>query len=48
MTVQIVFQIEGNATPETVDRLRAYGGEFEARVRRVFDDYIRDKARRRI
>ncbi len=48
MTVQIIFQIEGNATPETVDRLRSYGGEFEARVRRVFDDYIRDKARRRI
>lgn len=48
MTVQIFFQIEGNATPETVDRLRAYGGEFEARVRRVFDDYVRDKARRRI
>ena len=29
-------------------QLRAYGGEFEARVCRVFDDYTRDKARRRI
>ncbi|NBK80146.1 hypothetical protein D5272_16590 [bacterium D16-76] len=47
VVVQIYFQIEGNASPETVAQLRQYGDEFAANVRRVMDDYTRDMARRR-
>jgi SLT domain-containing protein len=47
VVVQIYFQIEGNATPDTVQQLRQYGDEFVAQVRRVMDDYARDMARRR-
>ena len=45
--MQIYFQFEGNATPEAVDQLREYGDEFEARVRRVMEDYTMESARRR-
>jgi len=44
--MQIYFQIEGNATPETVAQLREYGGEFAANVIRVMEDHNRDIARR--
>ena len=47
VVVQIYFQIEGNATPDTVQQLRQYGDEFVAQVRRVMDVYARDMARRR-
>ena len=47
VAVQIYFQFEGNATPEAVDRLREYGGEFEARVRRVLEEFFLESARRR-
>ena len=47
VAVQIYFQFEGNATPEAVDKLREYGGEFEARVRQVMEDYALVSARRR-
>ena len=45
--VQIYFQIEGNATPETIAQLRQYGDEFAANVIRVYENYARDTARRR-
>lgn len=47
MVVQIYFQIEGNATPETVAQLRQYGDEFAANVIRVYEDHFRDVERRR-
>ena len=47
MVVQIYFQIEGHAVPEAVESLREYGEEFEDRVRRVMEDYVRDSARGR-
>lgn len=47
VVVQIYFQFEGNAAPETVAQLREYGDEFEARVRRVMEDYAMESARRR-
>ena len=47
VVVQIYFQFAGNPSPETVDRLREYGDEFEARVRRVMEDYYLESARRR-
>ena len=45
--MQIYFQFEGNATPEAVDQLREYGGEFEARVRPVLEEFFLESARRR-
>lgn len=47
MVVQIYFQIEGNASPETVQQLRQYGDEFAANVIRVYEDHFRDVERRR-
>ena len=47
LVVQIYFQIEGGATSRTVEQLYEFGDEFEARVRRVMDDYAADGARRR-
>ncbi len=47
VVVQVYFQIEGNATQETVAQLQEYGEEFAANVVRVVDDHIRDTARRR-
>ncbi len=44
--VQIVFQISGNATPETVQALRDYGDEFADRVREVLEDMSADAKRR--
>ncbi len=46
VVVQIYFQIEGNATPDTVQQLRQYGDEFAANVIRVYEDHFRDVERR--
>lgn len=47
VVIQVYFQIEGSATPETVTRLQQYGEEFAANVIRVYENHILDKARRR-
>ena len=45
-SVQVVFQISGNATPETVQALQEYGDEFAARVLEVLEDAGADAQRR--
>ena len=45
-SVQVVFQIAGNATPETVQALQEYGDEFAARVLEVLEDAGVDARRR--
>lgn len=45
-SVQVVFQIAGNATPETVQALQEYGDEFAARVLEVLEDANVDARRR--
>lgn len=45
-SVQVVFQIAGNATPETVQALQEYGDEFAARVLEVLEDANADARRR--
>ncbi len=45
-SIQVVFQISGNATPETVDALQGYGDEFAARVLEVVENANMDTARR--
>lgn len=47
VVIQIHFQIEGNATQETVAQLREYGDEFAANVIRVLQENAEDTARRR-
>lgn len=44
--LQIVFQINGGASPETVDALREYGDEFAERVLEVMEEAGIDTARR--
>ena len=44
--MQVVFQISGNATPETVQALQEYGDEFAARVLEVLEDAGADAQRR--
>lgn len=44
--LQVVFQIQGNATPETVEALREYGDEFTERVLEVMEEAGIDTARR--
>ena len=44
--LQIVFQINGGASPETVEALREYGGEFAERVLEVMEEAGIDTARR--
>lgn len=46
VNLQITFQIEGNATPETVEALRAYGDDFAARVLEVLEEAGIDAERR--
>lgn len=46
VTIQVVFQISGNATPETVTSLQEYGDDFAARVLEVVRDAQIDKERR--
>ena len=38
MELQIVFQINGGASPETVEALREYGDEFAERVLEVMEE----------
>lgn len=45
-SVQVVFQISGNATPETVQALQEYGDEFAAHVLEVLEDAGVDAQRR--
>lgn len=47
VVIQVYFQIEGSASPETVARLQQYGEEFAANVIRVYENHILDNARRR-
>lgn len=47
ISIQITFDIDGNATPETVESLRAYGDDFADRVLEVLADAGVDAARRR-
>ena len=44
--LQIVFQINGSASPETVEALREYGDEFAKRVLEVMEEAGIDTARR--
>ena len=44
--VQVVFQIDGNASPETVEALRDYGEEFAQRVIDVVEERVLDEMRR--
>lgn len=44
--LQIVFQINGSASPETVDALHEYGDEFAERVLEVMEEAGIDTARR--
>lgn len=45
-SIQVVFQIQGNASPETVDALRAYGDEFAEKVLAVIEEAGVDAGRR--
>lgn len=44
--LNVVFQIQGNATPEAVDALREYGDEFAERVLEVMEEAGVDTTRR--
>lgn len=44
--LQVIFQIQGNASPETVEALREYGDEFAARVLEVMEEAGIDAGRR--
>ena len=44
--LQIVFQVNGSASPETVEALREYGDEFAERVLEVMEEAGIDTARR--
>jgi len=45
-SVQVTFEINGDVTTESVDRLEAYGDDFASRVRQVIEDVTSDMARR--
>lgn len=45
-SVQVVFQISGNAAPETVQALQEYGDDFASRVLEVLEDANVDARRR--
>lgn len=44
--VEVHFHIEGNASPETVDQLRAFGDDFAEAVVRILEERETDLARR--
>ena len=46
ISLQIVFQIQGNAAPEAVEALRDYGDEFTERVLEVMEEAGIDAGRR--
>lgn len=45
-SIQVVIQISGNATPETVSALQEYGDDFAARVLEVIEDARADVERK--
>ena len=45
-SIQVIFQISGNTTPDTVSALQEYGDEFAARVLEVIEDARTDAERR--
>ena len=46
VSMQVVFQISGDATRETVDALRDYGDDFARRVLEVMENAQEDAMRR--
>lgn len=46
VSLQVVFQIQGNATPEAIEALRDYGDEFAERVLEVMEEAGIDAGRR--
>lgn len=46
-SISVTFEIQGNATPETVSDLRKYGEDFAARVLEVIEDADIDTSRRK-
>ena len=46
VSVQVVFQVSGSATRETVDALRDYGDDFARRVLEVMENAQEDAVRR--
>ncbi len=45
-SIQVVFQIDGNATPEVLSELQRYGDDFADKVRQVMEDAGIEAARR--
>lgn len=45
-SVSVTFNIEGNATPQTVEQLDAYGDDFAQRVMRIVEEAQEDSSRR--
>ena len=46
-SISVTFEIQGNATPETVSDLREFGEDFAARVLEVIEDADIDTSRRK-
>lgn len=46
VSVQNVFHIEGNASQETIDRLREYGDQLKSTIVETIEEYEEDRARR--
>lgn len=46
VTIKVSFNIQGNATPETVESLRMFGDDFAERVWEVVSNKMTDQARR--
>lgn len=46
VTIQVSFNIQGNATPETVESLRMFGDDFAERVWEVVSNKMTDQTRR--
>ena len=44
--ISVSFQISGNATPETVDQLRAYGDRLAEQVAEILEERDQDRRRR--
>lgn len=44
--VNVVFQIDGNVSSDTIDLLHTYGDEFADRVREVIEDVQAENDRR--
>ena len=48
VSIQISFNIQGNATPETVASLQEFGDDFAQRVQDVVSGMLADRERRRM